>query len=152
MLRSDIRQELAARIAAVDITSYRHASTDAWTHARLVDLLEPGHAWAHLSYAVAQGPTQATERQASSGTHAATQYVVLVWYEVRELAAADGFTDLDALSDLIEVVTAALIALPTTGMEIMVDGIGQSLPQSTGPISVMQTQIDLTVHHEIDLG
>ena len=47
---------------------------------------------------------------------------------------------------------AALIALPTSGMLIMVDGIGQSLPQSTGPISVMQTQIDLTVHHEIDLG
>lgn len=150
--RSSIRQDLASRIAAIDITAHQQTSADGWTHARLADLLQPGDAWAHLSYAVAVGATRFDERQRRADEHAVTEVTILLWYAVREMTGAGGFDDLDLLSDLQEAVCAAVAVDPASPSYIVrIDAVGQPIPVSTGPITTMLSQIDVTVHHSLSL-
>jgi len=152
-VRSGIRQAIAAAIEAIDITAYRQVSTDALTHARLIDLLQPGATWGHLSYAVALVTSRPDERQRRATEHTATEGVVLLWYVVRELAADDGFADLDLASDLQEEIVAAIASDGSSpDYVVRIDALGAPTPMSTGPVSVVMLQIDFTVHHSLTMG
>lgn len=150
--RSSIRRSLAARVESVDITDHVQHTSDTWRHARLVDLLQPGAAWAHLSYAVACGVSRLDERQRRATEHTATEYTIVIWYAVREMTAAGGFDDLDLVHDLQEAVAAAVCA-DSANPEYVVrlDEVGQPMPVSTGPITTMMCQIDITVHHTLSM-
>ena len=152
-VRSGIRQAIATAIEAIDITAYQQVATVALTHARLTDLLQPGATWGHLSYAVALVTSRPDERQRRATEHTATEGVVLLWYVVRELAADDGFADLDLASDLQEEIVAAIAADGSNpDYVVRIDALGAPTPMSTGPVSVVMLQIDFTVHHSLTMG
>jgi len=151
--RSAIRADLASRVAAVDVTNHKQVPTDGWQHARSVDLLRSGNAWEHLSYAVVMQDTRPAERQRGASNEAVTPAIVVFWYSVREAPSGGGFTDVDLITDLAEDVAKALAVAPSNpAYNVTIEGIGQPMAQTEGPITVLMTQIDLSILHELDLG
>ena len=109
--RSTIRDTLAATVAAVNVTAYKHGAIGArgLTHCKGADLRKSMDTWAHLTFMVEAQTTNADDRE-GVGSQWVTPFGISIAYQMRAgLQGGGQQDDLDLASDMAEDILTAIL-------------------------------------------